>query len=104
MNLSRFAMNRVTLAGDLEAKLDAISNAGFHAIELWAKDLTWNAHASRLNDSALGLRSQNLTPHGKANRHDDLTRRLKCEIQAADLLLLIGAAQINLVSSSKSFS
>jgi hypothetical protein len=32
-------MNTVTLAGDLEAKLNAISNAGFHAIDLWAKDL-----------------------------------------------------------------
>src|SRR6266513_1759205 len=43
VNLSRFGMNTVTLAGDLEAKLDAISNAGYQAIELWAKDLT--AHA-----------------------------------------------------------
>jgi hypothetical protein len=34
MNLSRFGMNAVTLAGDLEAKLNAISNAGFQAIDL----------------------------------------------------------------------
>jgi hypothetical protein len=38
VNLCRFGMNTVTLAGDLEAKLDAISNAGFPAIDWWAKD------------------------------------------------------------------
>jgi sugar phosphate isomerase/epimerase len=43
VNLSRVGMNTVTLAGDLEAKLHAISNAGFQAIELWAKDLTADA-------------------------------------------------------------
>lgn len=43
MNLCRFAVNTVTLAGDIEAKLDAISNAAVPAIDGWAKDLT--AHA-----------------------------------------------------------
>ena len=31
-------MNTGTLAEHLEAKVNAISNAGFHAIDLWAKD------------------------------------------------------------------
>jgi 2-keto-myo-inositol isomerase len=58
MNLSRFAMNTVTLAGDLEAKLDSISNAGFHAIELWAKDLT--AHAGGVAAASRAVRNSGL--------------------------------------------
>jgi sugar phosphate isomerase/epimerase len=51
-------MNTVTLAGDLEAKLDAISNAGFHAIELWAKDLT--AHAGGVAAASRAVRNSGL--------------------------------------------
>jgi 2-keto-myo-inositol isomerase len=58
VNLSRFGMNTVTLAGDLEAKLDAISNAGFHAIELWAKDLT--AHAGGVAAASRAVRNSGL--------------------------------------------
>ncbi|TMH19304.1 MAG: sugar phosphate isomerase/epimerase [Betaproteobacteria bacterium] len=58
VNLSRFGMNTVTLAGDLEAKLDAISNAGFQAIELWAKDLT--AHAGGVAAASRAVRNSGL--------------------------------------------
>jgi 2-keto-myo-inositol isomerase len=39
MNLSNFGMDTVTLAGTLEAKLDASRVAGFSQLMLWAKDL-----------------------------------------------------------------
>jgi sugar phosphate isomerase/epimerase len=51
-------MNTVTLAGDLDAKLDAISNAGFHAIESWAKDLT--AHAGGVAAASRAVRNSGL--------------------------------------------
>src|SRR5437879_12365048 len=51
-------MNTVALAGDLEAKLDAISNAGFQAIELWAKDLT--AHAGGVAAASRAVRNSGL--------------------------------------------
>lgn len=39
MNLSNFGMDTITLAGTLEAKLDASRVAGFSQLMLWAKDL-----------------------------------------------------------------
>lgn len=39
MNLSNFGMDTVTLAGTLEAKLEASRLAGFSQLMLWAKDL-----------------------------------------------------------------
>jgi 2-keto-myo-inositol isomerase len=39
MNLSNFGMDTITLAGPLEAKLQASTAAGFSQIMLWAKDL-----------------------------------------------------------------
>ncbi len=39
MNLSNFGMDSITLAGPLEAKLQASRAAGFSQIMLWAKDL-----------------------------------------------------------------
>jgi 2-keto-myo-inositol isomerase len=39
MNATQFSMDTVTLAGSLEAKLDAALSAGFTQITLWAKDL-----------------------------------------------------------------
>jgi 2-keto-myo-inositol isomerase len=39
LNISRFAMNTATIAGTLEEKLLAMSDAGFSKIELWSKDL-----------------------------------------------------------------
>src|SRR3978361_808814 len=39
MNLSNFGMDTISLAGPLEAKLLASSEAGFSQIMLWAKDL-----------------------------------------------------------------
>jgi sugar phosphate isomerase/epimerase len=39
MNLSQFGMDTITLAGGLEAKLEASRSAGFSQIMLWAKDL-----------------------------------------------------------------
>ena len=92
MDPPRFAMNALALAGDLEAKLDAgFPGEGLHSaaiVELIARAAaagmaaitpsrysmttavaalrlsSWNARASRLNGSALGLRSQHLTPYG----------------------------------------
>jgi hypothetical protein len=52
VNLSRFGMSTVTLAGDLEAKTNAISNADFRAIDLWAKDLT--AHTGSRGSESRG--------------------------------------------------
>lgn len=39
MNLSNFGMDTITLAGTLEAKLEASRVAGFSQLMLWAKDL-----------------------------------------------------------------
>ena len=39
MNLDNFGMDSITLAGSLEAKLQATKRAGFSQIMLWAKDL-----------------------------------------------------------------
>ena len=39
IDLSRFGFNTVTMGGTLEHKLDCMKAAGFHGVELWARDL-----------------------------------------------------------------
>ena len=59
MNLGNFSMDSITLAGSLEAKLDAVIAAGFSQITLWAKDLVGHpdGYEAALNEVRLsGLR------------------------------------------------
>lgn len=59
MNLGNFSMDTITLAGSLEAKLDAVIAAGFSQITLWAKDLVGHpdGYEAALNEVRLsGLR------------------------------------------------
>ena len=59
MNLDNFSMDSITLAGSLEAKLDAVIAAGFSQITLWAKDLVGHpdGYEAALNEVRLsGLR------------------------------------------------
>ncbi len=52
MNAAQFSMDTVTLAGSLEAKLDAAFAAGFTQITLWAKDLVGHpdGYAAAINE------------------------------------------------------
>lgn len=57
-NFDNFGMDTISLAGPLQAKLDAISNAGFTQVMLLARDLVghpqgWRAAVQEVKDSGL---------------------------------------------------
>jgi 2-keto-myo-inositol isomerase len=62
MNLSNFGMDTITLAGPLEAKLRASSDAGFSQIMLWAKDLA--GHPGGLDDAVRLVRGSGVRVTG----------------------------------------
>ncbi|MDB5932666.1 MAG: 4-hydroxyphenylpyruvate dioxygenase [Massilia sp.] len=62
MNLSNFGMDTITLAGPLEAKLRASSDAGFSQIMLWAKDLA--GHPGGLQDAVRLVRESGVRVTG----------------------------------------
>jgi len=62
MNLSQFGMDTITLAGGLEAKLEASRSAGFTQIMLWAKDLV--NHPGGLESAAQLVRASGIRVTG----------------------------------------
>ena len=58
MDLSRCAIDTVTLAGSLEDKLRVIRDAGFGGIEIWAKDLV--AHPGGVPGAVAAIRGSGL--------------------------------------------
>ena len=58
MDLRRFAIDTVTLAGPLEDKLAATRDAGFGGIEIWAKDLV--SHPSGVTGAVAAIRASGL--------------------------------------------
>jgi 2-keto-myo-inositol isomerase len=62
VNLSNFGMDTITLAGPLEAKLRASSDAGFSQIMLWAKDLA--GHPGGLQDAVRLVRESGVRVTG----------------------------------------
>jgi sugar phosphate isomerase/epimerase len=62
MNLSNFGMDSITLAGPLEAKLQASRAAGFSQIMLWAKDLA--GYPGGIDEAARVVRASGLRVTG----------------------------------------
>jgi 2-keto-myo-inositol isomerase len=62
MNLGNFGMDTITLAGSLEAKLNASKAAGFSQIMLWAKDLA--GYPSGLDDAVRLVKQSGLRVTG----------------------------------------
>ena len=58
MDLSRFAIDTVTLAGSLEDKLRVMRDAGFGGIEIWAKDLV--THPGGVPGAVAAIRASGL--------------------------------------------
>jgi 2-keto-myo-inositol isomerase len=58
MDLRRFAIDTVTLAGPLEDKLAATRDAGFGGVEIWAKDLV--SHPSGVTGAVAAIRASDL--------------------------------------------
>lgn len=55
MDMRRFAIDTVTLAGPLEDKLAATRDAGFGGIEIWAKDLV--SHPGGVSGAVAAIRA-----------------------------------------------
>ena len=58
MDMHRFAIDTVTLAGPLEDKLAATRDAGFGGIEIWAKDLV--SHPGGVSGAVAAIRASGL--------------------------------------------
>jgi len=58
VDLTRFAIDTVTLAGSLEDKLRVIRDAGFGGIEIWAKDLV--THPGGVPGAVAAIRASGL--------------------------------------------
>ena len=58
IDLSRFGFNTVTMGGTLEHKLDCMKAAGFHGVELWARDLI--AHPQGVDAAAQAVKASGL--------------------------------------------
>src|SRR5437762_11278142 len=58
MDLSRFAIDAVALAGSLEDKLRVMRDAGFGGIEIWAKDLV--THPGGVPGAVAAIRASGL--------------------------------------------
>jgi len=58
VDLSRFAIDTVTLAGSLEDKLRVMRDAGFGGIEIWAKDLV--THPGGVPGAVAAIRASGL--------------------------------------------
>ena len=62
MDLARFAIDTVTLAGPLEDKLRVIRDAGFGGVEIWAKDLV--THPGGVPGAVAAIRASGLRVPG----------------------------------------
>jgi sugar phosphate isomerase/epimerase len=60
--LNGFGMDTITLAGPLEAKLDAMAQAGFTQVMLSARDIV--GHPGGLNAAVAAVRNSGLRPTG----------------------------------------
>ena len=58
MDMHRFAIDTVTLAGPLEDKLAATRDAGFGGVEIWAKDLV--SHPGGVKAAVAAIRESGL--------------------------------------------
>ena len=108
MNLDRFGMDTITLAGTLEHKLAAIGAAGFRQVMLSARDLTSHEHGVAAAVEAVkrsGLRVtgfqvlrdfEGLTGHLHAYKVDIAKAMLKmCHAVGASLLLVCSSTSVH---------
>jgi 2-keto-myo-inositol isomerase len=112
VNLSDFALDTITLAGSLEGKLRAASNAGFSQITVWAKDIVGHpagqdeavraVRASKLRVNALQVMRdyEGLSGALHGYKIDTVKEMLKlCEHVEADRLLICSSTSSHATSN-----
>lgn len=109
MNLHRFAIDTVTLAGPLEDKLAATRDAGFGGIEIWAKDLV--SHPGGVPGAVAAIRASGLrvTSFQLLRDYEGLDAHLhdyKMEMAKSlmDLMDAVGAPMLVVASSTSPYA
>ena len=109
MDLSRFAIDTVTLAGPLEDKLRVIRDAGFGGVEIWAKDLV--THPGGVPGAVAAIRSSGLrvTSFQLLKDYEGLDAHLheyKIDIAESllDLMDAVGAKVLVVASSTSTYA
>ena len=109
MDLSRFAIDTVTLSGPLEDKLRIIRDAGFGGVEIWAKDLT--SHPGGVPAAVAAIRASGLrvTSFQLLRDYEGLHAHLheyKIDIAKSllDLIEAVGAPILVVASSTSAYA
>jgi len=109
MDLSRFAIDTVTLGGPLEDKLRVIRDGGFGAVEIWAKDLV--SHPGGVPGAIAAIRATGLriTSFQLLKDYEGLDGHLheyKIDITESllDLMDAVGAKLLVVASSTSAYA
>ena len=109
MDLTRFAIDTVTLAGPLEDKLRVIRDAGFGGVEIWAKDLV--THPRGVPGAVEAIRASGLrvTSFQLLKDYEGLDAHLheyKIDIAESllDLMDAVGAKLLVVASSTSAYA
>jgi sugar phosphate isomerase/epimerase len=109
VDLSRFAIDTVTLAGPLEDKLRVIRDAGFGGVEIWAKDLV--SHPGGVPGAIAAIRGSGLrvTSFQLLKDYEGLDAHLheyKIDIAESllDLMDAVGAKLLVVASSTSTYA
>jgi 2-keto-myo-inositol isomerase len=114
MDLSKFGMDTVTLAGTLAEKLQAISGAGFSQFILWARDLVGQPEGAEaavrtVRESGLGISGFQLLRDFEGLSGDLLDYKLEIaqtmmemmQAVGSDLLLVCSSTSLHATSDTK---
>jgi sugar phosphate isomerase/epimerase len=109
VDLTRFAIDTVTLAGSLEDKLRVIRDAGFGGIEIWAKDLVGHPGGVRGAVAAIresGLRVSSFQLLKDYEGLDAHLHEYKIDIATSllDLMDAVGAKLLVVASSTSAYA